>query len=156
MQRLLRNLLRGAVIAGPLFVVSTGTAGGQDQSPPADEPAVTLFPHSETARYWISGQSNIIFQWHPPFDADYSGPNSFRSKAEHATSNVATLFLGLAATDSGWWRRQRRTRNRRIYQCRRCTQSATGTNSLPGTGHDSSDCASDCAFEPRDGPTVDR
>jgi high affinity Mn2+ porin len=98
MQRLLRNLLRGAVIAGLLFVVSTSTAGGQDQSPPADEPAVTLFPHSETARYWISGQSNIIFQWHPPFDADYSGPNSFRSKAEHATSNVATLFLGLAAT----------------------------------------------------------
>jgi hypothetical protein len=92
MQRLLRNLLRGAVIAGLLFVVSTITAGGQDQSPPADEPAVTLFPHSETARYWISGQSNIIFQWHPPFDADYSGPNSFRSKAEHATSNVATLF----------------------------------------------------------------
>jgi high affinity Mn2+ porin len=98
MQRLLRNLFRGAVIAGLLFVASTGTAGGQDQSPPADEPAVTLFPHSETARYWISGQSNIIFQWHPSFDADYSGPNSFRSKAEHATSNVATLFLGLAAT----------------------------------------------------------
>jgi high affinity Mn2+ porin len=98
MQRLLRNLLRSAVIAGLLSVASTGTAGGQDQPPPADEPAVTLFPHSETARYWISGQSNIIFQWHPSFDADYSGPNSFRSKAEHATSNVATLFLGLAAT----------------------------------------------------------
>src|SRR5579864_4590738 len=28
---------------------------------------VTLFPHSATSRYWISGQANIILQWHPPF-----------------------------------------------------------------------------------------
>ncbi len=57
-----------------------------------------MFPHSQSSRYWISGQDNIIFQWHPSFDAAYSGPNSFRANAEHATSNVATLFLGFAAT----------------------------------------------------------
>lgn len=61
---------------------------------PVDDSTTTLLPHSQTARYWISGQDNIIFQWHPPFDASYSGQNSFRSQAERATSNVATLFLG--------------------------------------------------------------
>jgi high affinity Mn2+ porin len=70
---------------------------GQTARPP-DDPAATLFPHSQTARYWVSGQSNIIFQWHPSFDAKYSGQNSLHTKAEHATSNVATLYLGLAAT----------------------------------------------------------
>jgi len=78
------------------------TARGQAQSSPADsppdDPPATLFPHSQTARYWVSGQDNIIVQWHPSFDANDSGPNSFRARAEHATSNVATLFLGLAAT----------------------------------------------------------
>jgi len=62
------------------------------------DPALTMFPHSKTTRWWVSGQDNIIAQWHPSFDAQYSGPNSFRSQAEHATSNVATLFTGLQLT----------------------------------------------------------
>jgi hypothetical protein len=68
-------------------------ARGQDAGTP-DDPALTLFPHTQTARYWISGQDNIIFQAHPSFDSPYSGKNSFRSKSEHATSNVATVFVG--------------------------------------------------------------
>jgi high affinity Mn2+ porin len=60
-----------------------------------DNPAVTMFPHSQTARWWVSGQDNIISQWHPSFDAKYSGPNSFKTHPEHATSNIATLFTGL-------------------------------------------------------------
>ena len=73
----------------------TTIAYGQVQTAPqADDPSVTLFPHSQTAPYWISGQDNVIFQWHPSFDARYSGRNSFRPQAEHATSNVATIFLG--------------------------------------------------------------
>src|SRR5271170_1281764 len=52
-------------------------------APPADssttsDDLLTLFPHSETSRYWISGQANIIFQWHPSFPAKYSGPHSLR------------------------------------------------------------------------------
>ena len=62
--------------------------------PAVDDPVVTFFPHSQTSPYWISGQDNIIFQRHPAFEAAYSGRNSFRSQAEHATSNVATIFLG--------------------------------------------------------------
>jgi len=63
-------------------------------SSPADDPAVTMFPHSETARYWISGQTNIIFQYKPSFHAKYTGTNSLRPEAQDATSNVSTLFLG--------------------------------------------------------------
>ena len=56
--------------------------------------AVTIFPHSETSRYWVSGQDNVIFQYHPSFHADFSGPNSLRTRADNAVSCVGTLFLG--------------------------------------------------------------
>jgi len=73
----------------------TMSASGKAQiAHPADDPAVTLFPHSQGSRYWISGQDNMIFQWHPSFEALYSGRNSLRPQGEHATSNVATIFLG--------------------------------------------------------------
>jgi high affinity Mn2+ porin len=69
-----------------------GAARDSDQT--ADDPIATMFTHSQTARYWISGQDNIIFQWHPSFSAKYSGPHSFATGANNATSNVSTLFLG--------------------------------------------------------------
>ena len=53
-----------------------------------------MFPHSETSRYWISGQANIIFQWHPSFPAQYSGPNSLSAPAQSATTHVLTLYTG--------------------------------------------------------------
>ena len=59
---------------------------------------LTLFPHSETARYWISGQANIILQWHGSFPAKYPGPDSLRSTPENATSKVYTLYLGYELT----------------------------------------------------------
>ena len=59
---------------------------------------LTLFPHSDTSRYWISGQANIILQWHGSFPAKYNGQNSLRSKAENATSKVYTLYLGYELT----------------------------------------------------------
>ena len=57
-----------------------------------------MFPHSQTTRWWVSGQDNIIFQAHPSFDAKYSGPNSLSNHAEDATSNIATLYTGFALT----------------------------------------------------------
>ena len=60
----------------------------QDGAPP------TVFPHSATARWWVSGQINVVFQAHPDFHALYSGPNSLSAKAEHATSRVLTLYTG--------------------------------------------------------------
>jgi high affinity Mn2+ porin len=82
-----------------------GTETEQTTVPPPDantdstsDDTLTLFPHSETSRYWISGQANIIFQWHPEFRAKYSGKNSLRAQGENATSKVYTLYLGYELT----------------------------------------------------------
>src|ERR1700752_976210 len=71
-------------------------ASAPDDSTAAD--TLTVFPHSETARYWISGQANIILQWNPRLPANYSGPHSFGPRAQNATSRVHTLFLGYQLT----------------------------------------------------------
>jgi hypothetical protein len=49
-------------------------------------------------RFWLSIQGNFIRQQHPSFTAKYSGPNSLRSDAEHATSLIETLYSGFAIT----------------------------------------------------------
>src|SRR6185437_14858898 len=77
-----------SILTACAYAQSTPPQQSSDDLP---EPIVTLLPHSNTSRYWISGQDNVIFQWHPSFPAKYSGPNSLRPKAENATSNVATL-----------------------------------------------------------------
>ncbi|HEX8815181.1 MAG TPA: hypothetical protein VF753_06760, partial [Terriglobales bacterium] len=64
------------------------------ETSPSGDPMVTMFPHSQTARWWISGQDNIIFQYQPSFYAKYTGKNSLLPGNENATSNVSTLYLG--------------------------------------------------------------
>jgi high affinity Mn2+ porin len=74
-----------------------------DQKPAKEEapdPVVTMFPHPEGRRYWISGQANIIFQGRLPFHSPYEGPNSFRSSAEYKTSLVGTLYTAVRPTKS--------------------------------------------------------
>src|SRR5216110_204563 len=75
------------VLLLPAPVLSQCTDGQRGQ---AADPVTTFFPHSQTSRWWISGQDNVIFQAHPSFPALYSAPNSFRNTSENATSNVAT------------------------------------------------------------------
>ena len=65
-----------------------------------DESPITIFPHLPDGRFWLSGQTNIIDQAHPPFSALYSGPNSFRTKTENAAGQVTTLYSGLQLTRS--------------------------------------------------------
>jgi hypothetical protein len=78
----------------------TGTQSGAPAPPDSsagdssNSDTLTLFPHSETSRYWISGQANIVLQWHGAFPAKYSGPNSLRPEPENGTSKVYTLYLG--------------------------------------------------------------
>lgn len=60
----------------------------------SDPISVTFFPHSESSRYWISGQANFIFQWHPRFRALYTGADSLRPEGEHALSRLFTLYTG--------------------------------------------------------------
>jgi hypothetical protein len=67
-----------------------------DQS--TDDTPLTIFPHSETSRYWISGQANVVFQWHPTFPAKYSGPNSLSPGAQSATTHILTLYTGYQVT----------------------------------------------------------
>jgi high affinity Mn2+ porin len=64
------------------------------QDPESQDP-VTLFPHFESDRFWLSGQANIITQWHPAFRSPYQGPNSLSSEAQDASSRVLTLYTGL-------------------------------------------------------------
>ncbi len=79
------------------------TAGAQDPTPAtppseAPQPQDTFFEHSQTAKWWISGQANFIFQANGDFYAQYSGKNSFKNKADNALSRVMTLFTGYEFT----------------------------------------------------------
>ncbi len=58
-------------------------------------PMTTMFPHSTTLPFWISGQTNVIFQAHPSFHSPYAGINSFTGPGEYKTSLVGTLYTGL-------------------------------------------------------------
>lgn len=57
-----------------------------------------MFPHPESDRIWLSGQANIISQWHPAFHSPYQGRNSLSPEAQDASSRVLTLFTGLRLT----------------------------------------------------------
>ena len=80
---------QSAAIAGRHFVPDPGAEHASARRDPA-----TFFPHSDTARYWISGQANSIFQMHGNFHSPYQGPNSFTAPFEYKASEVGTLYLG--------------------------------------------------------------
>src|ERR1700682_5624004 len=54
----------------------------------------SMLPHFKNARFWLSGQMNFIFQTHPDFHADYSGPHSLSPRYEKGSSRVMTLYTG--------------------------------------------------------------
>ena len=60
----------------------------------------SMVPHFKNTRYWLSGQANFIFQTHPDFHADYSGPHSLSPDYQKATSRVLTLYTGVRLNDS--------------------------------------------------------
>lgn len=59
-----------------------------------------MFPSLETDRFWISGQANLVSQWHPGFHSPYEGENSLTAQAQDATSRVLTLFTGVRLSDT--------------------------------------------------------
>jgi len=79
---------------------ATPAQSSSDNSAESPQPAVTVFPHSNSSRWWISGQGNIILQWHPSFPSKYSGPNSLSAAAQSATSRVFTLYTGYELTNT--------------------------------------------------------
>lgn len=89
---------------GLLLVLGVWTIRGQSLPPVQSDPgSAAENADSDSARaavsagpaIWISGQINSITQYHPAFSALYSGPNSFLSASEWASSRVLTLFTGV-------------------------------------------------------------
>ena len=68
--------------------------------PAPDDSSESMLPHFRGTRFWLSGQANFIFQTHPPFHADYSGPHSLSPNYEKATSRVMTLYTGVRLNNS--------------------------------------------------------
>ena len=67
----------------------------QSQTPETTEPAApSVFPHPETSRFYIAGQSNTVLQAHGPFHSPYAGPNSLLARGEYKVSLIETLYLG--------------------------------------------------------------
>lgn len=79
---------------------TTSSPGCDQNSSATEDPTPAMFPHLSDSRFWLSGQSNFIFQTHPPFHAPYSGTNSLSADYEKATSRVLTLYTGVRINDS--------------------------------------------------------
>jgi high affinity Mn2+ porin len=60
----------------------------------------SMFPHLTNTKFWLSGQSNFIFQAHPQFHALYSGPHSLGTLYDKATSRLITLYTGVRLNNS--------------------------------------------------------
>jgi len=89
---------RSCFLTALILLAGVGSVVAQQSeptAPPPQDPLLTMFPHPEGSRYWVSGQANIIFQGRLPFHSPYEGPNSFRSSAEYRTSMVGTIYTAL-------------------------------------------------------------
>src|ERR1700691_2732205 len=72
-------------------------SGNEGDAGPTAAPAaqtLTMFPHSDTARYWVFGPAHSILQMHGHFRSPYEGPNSLIDDFESKASEVSTLYLG--------------------------------------------------------------
>src|ERR1700693_539901 len=112
------SLMAAATCAIPAYAqqpdAPTSTPVPKNETPPAtaDDAAnkprnatattdpESMLPHSKDTRFWLSGQINFIFQTHPDFHADYSGPNSLSPHYEKATSRVMTLYTSVPLNHS--------------------------------------------------------
>ncbi len=64
----------------------------------APEAPTTLLDHPTDSRFFVGGQGNAIYQFHPDFPAAYSGDHSLKSQHDGITSYVLTLYLGALIT----------------------------------------------------------
>lgn len=92
--------IRSAIVAVLFFSHAPAVSAQAAEVPGSDDisSSPALFPHSESSRWWISGQINTILQAHPRFHAQYSGQNSLKPYAEVEDSRLLTLYLGFEAT----------------------------------------------------------
>jgi high affinity Mn2+ porin len=85
--------------ANPADAASATADAPKTEQVPEREPQ-TIFPHSDTSRWWLSGQVNFIPQGHGAFPALYSGPNSLNPKGEIRASRIFTLYTAARLTNS--------------------------------------------------------
>ncbi len=83
----------------------TAAPASPDATDPASSPSAgadpeTMLPHFRNSRFLLSGQANFVFQTHPDFHADYSGPHSLSASYDKATSRVMTLYTGVRLNNS--------------------------------------------------------
>lgn len=102
--RWVRRDLHRCLMLGLAIMAMLATCFAQD-APTGDapeaatpDPKATFFEHSQTSKWWVSGQANFVFQAHGDFYAQYSGTNSFRNHSETAISRVLTFFSGYEFT----------------------------------------------------------
>ncbi len=94
-------VLAGGVVYGQAGAQVPAAPEPQAQAAPANGPMLTMAPHTESGRYWVSGQANSIFQMHGHFHSPYEGANSLRDTFETKASEVATLYLGYQLHPNG-------------------------------------------------------
>jgi high affinity Mn2+ porin len=97
---LLASAFAASVTVAQDPVVTQQDSPDDATSSPTSDPLPIMFPHQEWSRLWLSGQANIISQWHPTFTSPYQGPHSLSPEAQDATSHVFTLFTGLRLSGS--------------------------------------------------------
>ena len=68
----------------------------QPETAPPPGSDLSFLDHTGEWPFWCGAQLNSIFQYHPAFHADYSGPNSLRAERESALSALFTVFLAYA------------------------------------------------------------
>jgi high affinity Mn2+ porin len=98
-----KRFVRAMLVVGCLIAHDGQRVWAQETSPgvESDGPTMTLLPHDEQARWWLSGQVNLIEQAHGAFASPYDGAHSLRAAPERTLSRVLTLYTGIRA-GRGW------------------------------------------------------
>jgi hypothetical protein len=81
-----------------VFLAAISRAASAQTSEPIQSPPMTVLPHSDDTPWWLSGQINLVNQWHGAFPSLYQGENSFRPVAEPTLSRVWTIYAGVQLT----------------------------------------------------------
>src|SRR5579859_2240846 len=89
--RLIRELLLASLCLIPLHALAAQQsdpslqnpeASADTSAPASDDPLVTMIPHAEWDRLWLSGQANFISQWHPAFHSPYQRSEEHTSELQ--------------------------------------------------------------------------
>ncbi|HEY4186460.1 MAG TPA: carbohydrate porin [Polyangia bacterium] len=96
------RLAARAVLVVALSSLLGARALARNPEEPETEPqpgsGMTFVDHGGTGPFWLGGELNSIFQYHPSFSAPYSGTNSLRPNGESALSFLVTGFFAYRPT----------------------------------------------------------